>query len=59
ITYFVLFLGVGFVGGGLAVASNPSPYYGVSFVSSVLFIVYLGGTLVGFVYSVALAVDPF
>nr|AVZ66236.1 NADH dehydrogenase subunit 6 [Asio flammeus] len=77
-TYFVLFLGVGFVLGGLAVASNPSPYYGVvglvmgsvsgccwllslgvSFVSLVLFMVYLGGMLVVFVYSVALAADPF
>nr|QXU60189.1 NADH dehydrogenase subunit 6 [Macrocephalon maleo] len=77
-TYFVLFLGVGFVLGSLAVASNPSPYYGVvglvlasvagcgwllslgaSFVSLVLFMVYLGGMLVVFVYSVALAADPF
>ncbi|NXF66019.1 NU6M oxidoreductase, partial [Ciccaba nigrolineata] len=78
-TYFALFLEVGFVlGGGLAVASNPSPHYGVvglvlgsvsgcgwllslavSFVSLVLFIAYLGGMLVVFVYSVALAVDPF
>nr|QFQ52193.1 NADH dehydrogenase subunit 6 [Bubo bubo]QFQ52323.1 NADH dehydrogenase subunit 6 [Bubo bubo] len=77
-TYFVLFLGVGFVLGGLGVASNPSPYYGVvglvlgsvcgcgwllslgvSFVSLVLFMVYLGGMLVVFVYSVALAADPF
>nr|BCD55842.1 NADH dehydrogenase subunit 6 [Pernis ptilorhynchus orientalis] len=77
-TYFVLFLGVGFVLGGLGVASNPSPYYGVvglvlgsvmgcgwlvslgvSFVSLVLFMVYLGGMLVVFVYSVCLAADPF
>nr|YP_010192494.1 NADH dehydrogenase subunit 6 [Vultur gryphus]QZP39994.1 NADH dehydrogenase subunit 6 [Vultur gryphus]UDH54057.1 NADH dehydrogenase subunit 6 [Vultur gryphus]UDH54058.1 NADH dehydrogenase subunit 6 [Vultur gryphus] len=77
-TYFVLFLGVCFVLGGLAVASNPSPYYGVvglvlasvvgcgwllslgvSFVSLVLFMVYLGGMLVVFVYSVSLAADPF
>nr|YP_009568603.1 NADH dehydrogenase subunit 6 [Oceanodroma castro]QBB88613.1 NADH dehydrogenase subunit 6 [Oceanodroma castro] len=76
--YFVLFLGLCFVLGGLAVASNPSPYYGVmglvvgsvvgcgwlvslgvSFVSLVLFMVYLGGMLVVFVYSVALAADPF
>nr|YP_009104642.1 NADH dehydrogenase subunit 6 [Vanellus cinereus]AIT70881.1 NADH dehydrogenase subunit 6 [Vanellus cinereus] len=76
--YFVLFLGVCFVLGGLAVASNPSPYYGVvglvlasvvgcgwllslgiSFVSLVLFMVYLGGMLVVFVYSVSLAADPF
>nr|QOD98058.1 NADH dehydrogenase subunit 6 [Ibidorhyncha struthersii] len=77
-TYFVFFLGVCFVLGGLAVASNPSPYYGVvglvlasvagcgwlvslgiSFVALVLFMVYLGGMLVVFVYSVALAADPF
>ncbi|NXK92723.1 NU6M oxidoreductase, partial [Formicarius rufipectus] len=68
ITYFVLFLKVCFVSGGLAVASNPSPYYGIvglvmgsfvecgwlvsfgmSFVSLVLFLVYLGGMLVVFV----------
>nr|YP_009107372.1 NADH dehydrogenase subunit 6 [Falco columbarius]AIU39009.1 NADH dehydrogenase subunit 6 [Falco columbarius] len=77
-TYFVFFLGVCFVFGALAVASNPSPYYGVvglvlgsvvgcgwlmslgvSFISLVLFMVYLGGMLVVFVYSVALAADPF
>nr|QBK82308.1 NADH dehydrogenase subunit 6 [Circus assimilis] len=72
--YFVVFLGVGFVLGGLAVASNPSPYYGVvglvlgsvvgcgwlvslgvPFVALVLFMVYLGGMLVVFVYSVCMA----
>nr|QOJ46891.1 NADH dehydrogenase subunit 6 [Pygoscelis papua]UNH60012.1 NADH dehydrogenase subunit 6 [Pygoscelis papua]UNH60025.1 NADH dehydrogenase subunit 6 [Pygoscelis papua]UNH60038.1 NADH dehydrogenase subunit 6 [Pygoscelis papua]UNH60051.1 NADH dehydrogenase subunit 6 [Pygoscelis papua] len=77
-TYLVLSLGVCFVLGGLAVASNPSPYYGVvglvvasvvgcgwllslgvSFVSLVLFMVYLGGMLVVFVYSVSLAADLF
>nr|YP_009935095.1 NADH dehydrogenase subunit 6 [Mesembrinibis cayennensis]QNS22924.1 NADH dehydrogenase subunit 6 [Mesembrinibis cayennensis] len=77
-TYFMVFLGVCFVLGGLAVASNPSPYYGVvglvlasivgcgwllslggSFVALVLFMVYLGGMLVVFVYSVSLAADPF
>nr|ABA38999.1 NADH dehydrogenase subunit 6 [Leucopternis semiplumbeus] len=76
--YFVLLLGMGFVLGGLAVASNPSPYYGVvglvlgsvvgcgwlvslgvPFVALVLFMVYLGGMLVVFVYSVCLAADPF
>nr|QOD95756.1 NADH dehydrogenase subunit 6 [Alaudala cheleensis] len=75
---FVLFMGVLFVLGGLAVASNPSPYYGVmglvvasvagcgwlvslgvSFVSLVLVMVYLGGMLVVFVYSVSLAADPY
>nr|AAD39376.1 NADH dehydrogenase subunit 6 [Balearica regulorum] len=77
-TYFMLFMGLCFVLGGLAVASNPSPYYGVvglvlasvvgcgwllslgiSFVSLVLFMVYLGGMLVVFVYSVSLAADPY
>nr|YP_010000546.1 NADH dehydrogenase subunit 6 [Neodrepanis coruscans]QOD96445.1 NADH dehydrogenase subunit 6 [Neodrepanis coruscans] len=76
--YFTLFLGLCFILGGLAVASNPSPYYGVvglmlgsvvgcgwlvslgaSFMSLVLFLVYLGGMLVVFVYSVSLAADPF
>nr|YP_010000299.1 NADH dehydrogenase subunit 6 [Oxyruncus cristatus]QOD96159.1 NADH dehydrogenase subunit 6 [Oxyruncus cristatus] len=77
-TYFVLFLCTSFILGGLAVASNPSPYYavvglvlasvagcgwlvslGMSFVSLVLFLVYLGGMLVVFVYAVSLAADPF
>nr|YP_272123.1 NADH dehydrogenase subunit 6 [Gallus sonneratii]BAE16129.1 NADH dehydrogenase subunit 6 [Gallus sonneratii] len=77
-TYFVIFLGICFVLGILAVASNPSPYYGVvglvvasvmgcgwlvslgvSFVSLALFLVYLGGMLVVFVYSVSLAADPY
>nr|YP_009473747.1 NADH dehydrogenase subunit 6 [Porzana paykullii]AVK39470.1 NADH dehydrogenase subunit 6 [Porzana paykullii] len=77
-TYLMFFLGVCFVLGGLAVASNPSPYYGVvglvlasvvgcgwllslglSFVSLVLFMVYLGGMLVVFLYSVSLAADPY
>lgn len=76
--YFLFFLGLCFVLGGLAVASNPSPYYGVmglvfasivgcgwlmslgmSFVGLVLFMIYLGGMLVVFVYSVSLAADPF
>nr|AIR93034.1 NADH dehydrogenate subunit 6 [Pomatorhinus superciliaris] len=75
---FVLLLGILFVLGGLAVSSNPSPYYGVvglvvasiagcgwlvslgaSFVSLVLVMVYLGGMLVVFVYSVSLAADPY
>nr|YP_009176081.1 NADH dehydrogenase subunit 6 [Garrulax sannio]ALI30790.1 NADH dehydrogenase subunit 6 [Garrulax sannio]ALP30022.1 NADH dehydrogenase subunit 6 [Garrulax sannio] len=75
---FVLFFGLLFVLGGLAVSSNPSPYYGVvglvvasiagcgwlvslgvSFVSLVLVMVYLGGMLVVFVYSVSLAADPY
>nr|YP_003667985.1 NADH dehydrogenase subunit 6 [Acryllium vulturinum]ACN53565.1 NADH dehydrogenase subunit 6 [Acryllium vulturinum]QXU59851.1 NADH dehydrogenase subunit 6 [Acryllium vulturinum] len=77
-TYFMIFLGVSFMLGTLAVASNPSPYYGVvglvlasvvgcgwlmslgvSFISLVLFMIYLGGMLVVFVYSVSLAADPY
>ncbi|NXW88758.1 NU6M oxidoreductase, partial [Alopecoenas beccarii] len=75
-TYFVLFLGLGFMLDGLGVVSNPSPYYGVVvlvvasvsccrwllslgvlFVSLVLFMVYLGGMLVVFVYLVSLVVS--
>nr|YP_009160602.1 NADH dehydrogenase subunit 6 [Ianthocincla ocellata]AKR07223.1 NADH dehydrogenase subunit 6 [Ianthocincla ocellata] len=75
---FVLLFGLFFVLGGLAVSSNPSPYYGVvglvmasvagcgwlvslgvSFMSLVLVMVYLGGMLVVFVYSVSLAADPY
>ncbi|KFW91229.1 NADH-ubiquinone oxidoreductase chain 6, partial [Phalacrocorax carbo] len=71
-------LGLCFVLGGLAVASNSSLYHGVgglvlasvvgcgwllslgaSFVALVLLLVYLGGMLVVFVYSVSLAADPF
>nr|YP_010000325.1 NADH dehydrogenase subunit 6 [Sylvia borin]QOD96198.1 NADH dehydrogenase subunit 6 [Sylvia borin] len=74
----IVILGLTFALGGLAVASNPSPYYGVvglvvasvagcgwlvslgvSFVSLVLVMVYLGGMLVVFVYSVSLAADPY
>ncbi|ARE59339.1 NADH dehydrogenase subunit 6 (mitochondrion) [Numida meleagris] len=77
-TYFMIFLGVSFMLGTLAVASNPSPYYGVvglvlasvvgcgwlmslgvSFISLALFMIYLGGMLVVFVYSVSLAADPY
>lgn len=77
-TYFVIILGVCFMLGALAVASNPSPYYGVvglvlasvvgcgwlvnlgvSFICLALFIIYLGGMLVVFVYSVSLAADPY
>lgn len=66
------------IGGLLAVASNPSPYYaalglvlsagagclilmggGVTFLSLVLFLVYLGGIIVVFAYSAALVADPY
>ncbi|NWR20290.1 NU6M oxidoreductase, partial [Emberiza fucata] len=75
---FILFLGLCFVLRGLAVASKPSPYYGVlglvvvavagcgwlvslgvSFVSLVLVMVYLGGMLVVLVYSVSLVADHY
>nr|AHA82042.1 NADH dehydrogenase subunit 6 [Aegypius monachus] len=75
---YLSFFGCGVCLGGLAVASNPSPYYGVvglvlgsvvgcgwlvslgvPFVALVLFMVYLGGMLVVFVYSVCLAADLF
>ncbi|NWR00802.1 NU6M oxidoreductase, partial [Paradoxornis webbianus] len=77
-TYFVLFLGLCFVLGGLAVASNPSLYSGevglvlasiawcgwflsleVSFMSLVLFMVYLGGMSADYVYFLSLVSDPF
>nr|WAB69889.1 NADH dehydrogenase subunit 6 [Dryaderces aff. inframaculata DO-2022] len=66
------------IGGLLAVASNPSPYYaalglvvsagagclilmggGASFLSLVLFLVYLGGMMVVFAYSAALVAEPY
>ncbi|NXW78122.1 NU6M oxidoreductase, partial [Hirundo rustica] len=77
-TYFVLFVELCFVLGGLAVASNLPLYsgevglvlasiagcgwflsLGVSFMSLVLFKVYLGGMSVDYVYSFPLVADPF
>ncbi|NXR65495.1 NU6M oxidoreductase, partial [Rhadina sibilatrix] len=76
-TYFVLFLGLCFVLGVLAVASNASLYSGeVGLVlasvagygwflslgismSLMLFMVYLGGMSVDYVYSLSLVADPF
>nr|AKJ76903.1 NADH dehydrogenase subunit 6 [Phrynosoma sherbrookei] len=76
--YFLFLLFFCLVMGLVAVASNPSPYFGAaglvvsaavgcgvlvefggSFVSLVLFLIYLGGMLVVFAYSVALASEPF
>nr|BCO16631.1 NADH dehydrogenase subunit 6 [Scincus scincus] len=76
--YFVFLLSFCLLGGLVAVASNPSPFYGAaglvgaaavgcgvlvwlgsSFVSLVLFLIYLGGMLVVFAYSVALAAEPY
>nr|WJQ22646.1 NADH dehydrogenase subunit 6 [Philypnodon grandiceps] len=68
---------LGLVMGLVAVASNPSPYFGAlglvvvsgmacgilvghgaPFLSLVLFLIYLGGMLVVFAYSAALAAEP-
>nr|YP_010250092.1 NADH dehydrogenase subunit 6 [Cephalopholis miniata]YP_010463381.1 NADH dehydrogenase subunit 6 [Cephalopholis spiloparaea]QTV20426.1 NADH dehydrogenase subunit 6 [Cephalopholis miniata]UUK29357.1 NADH dehydrogenase subunit 6 [Cephalopholis spiloparaea] len=68
----------GMIVGLIAVASNPSPYfgalglvvvagmgcgglaqYGSPFLALVLFLIYLGGMLVVFAYSAALAAEPF
>nr|UFH80652.1 NADH dehydrogenase subunit 6 [Acanthogobius flavimanus] len=69
---------LGLVLGMVAVASNPSPFFGAlglvvvsgmgcgilvghgaPFLSLVLFLIYLGGMLVVFAYSAALAADPY
>nr|BAV71742.1 NADH dehydrogenase subunit 6 [Danio margaritatus] len=76
--YYLAFLLMGLVGGMIAVASNPAPYFaafglvvvagvgcgvlvscGGSFLSLILFLIYLGGMLVVFAYSAALAAEPF
>nr|QMQ99293.1 NADH dehydrogenase subunit 6 [Aplastodiscus arildae] len=74
----MIFFEVSLVGGFLAVASNPSPYYaalglvvsagagclilmggGISFLSLVLFLIYLGGMMVVFAYSAALVGEAY
>uniref|UniRef100_UPI0030FE3A14 NADH dehydrogenase subunit 6 n=1 Tax=Cephalopholis fulva TaxID=160705 RepID=UPI0030FE3A14 len=69
---------VGMIVGLIAVASNPSPYFGAlglvmvsgmgcgvltycgsPFLALILFLIYLGGMLVVFAYSAALAAEPF
>nr|YP_009115633.1 NADH dehydrogenase subunit 6 [Lagocephalus spadiceus]AJB84796.1 NADH dehydrogenase subunit 6 [Lagocephalus spadiceus] len=77
-TYIMSLCLLGLVFGLIAVASNPSPYFGAlslvvvagfgcgvliwhggSFLSLVLFLIYLGGMLVVFAYSAALAAEPY
>nr|WNH38618.1 NADH dehydrogenase subunit 6 [Scopeloberyx opisthopterus] len=77
-TYFMSLFLVGLVFGLIAVAANPSPYFGAlglvgvagvgcgllvahggPFLSLVLFLIYLGGMLVVFAYSAALAAEPY
>nr|WNH37472.1 NADH dehydrogenase subunit 6 [Serranus annularis] len=77
-TFTMIVLLTGVMVGLMAVASNPSPYFGAlglvlasgmgcgvllchggSFLSMVLFLIYLGGMLVVFAYSAALAAEPF
>ena len=77
-TYFMSLFLFGLVFGLIAVASNPSPYFGAlglvgvaglgcgllvghggPFLSLVLFLIYLGGILVVFAYSAALAAEPY
>nr|WNH21918.1 NADH dehydrogenase subunit 6 [Serranus baldwini] len=77
-TFTMFLLLTGLMLGLVAVASNPSPYfgalglvlasgmgcgvliyYGGPFLSMVLFLIYLGGMLVVFAYSAALAAEPF
>lgn len=69
---------LGLIIGFIAVASNPSPYFGAlglvvvsgmgcgvlvgqgaPFLSLILFLIYLGGMLVVFAYSAALAAEPY
>nr|BCO16462.1 NADH dehydrogenase subunit 6 [Paroedura masobe] len=76
--YLVLVLLLLIVVGGLGVAVNPAPNFGVvglvlaagaccgvlvglgsSFIGLVLFLVYLGGMLVVFAYSIAVAAEPY
>nr|WNH36895.1 NADH dehydrogenase subunit 6 [Scopeloberyx robustus] len=76
--YFMSLFLFGLVFGLIAVASNPSPYFGAlglvvvaglgcgllvghggPFLSLVLFLIYLGGMLVVFAYSAALAAEPY
>lgn len=77
-TYGMCLFLMGLVMGLIAVASNPSPYFGAlglvvvagmgcgiliysggAFLSLALFLIYIGGILVVFAYSAALAAEPY
>lgn len=77
-TYFVFAFLLCLLFGVLAIACNPSPYYGAlslvlaagaascvlaykgaTFLSLVLFLIYLGGMAVVFAFTVALSSEPF
>nr|YP_010947497.1 NADH dehydrogenase subunit 6 [Parupeneus cyclostomus]WGO62610.1 NADH dehydrogenase subunit 6 [Parupeneus cyclostomus]WNH20176.1 NADH dehydrogenase subunit 6 [Parupeneus cyclostomus]WSP03261.1 NADH dehydrogenase subunit 6 [Parupeneus cyclostomus] len=77
-TYGMCLFLMGLVMGLIAVASNPSPYFGAlglvvvagmgcgiliysggAFLSLALFLIYMGGMLVVFAYSAALAAEPY
>nr|BCD71155.1 NADH dehydrogenase subunit 6 [Epinephelus aeneus] len=76
--FTVICLLICWIVGAIAVASNPSPFfgalglvmvagvgcgvlveYGSSFLALILFLIYLGGMLVVFAYSAALAAEPY